>query len=286
MDKLKLSIILPAHNESVSLRLILPRLKELYGDAEIIVINDASDDETQEICRENNINVINHKYQKGNGAAVKTGARNATGDYIVFMDADSQHSPEDVGKLLACIHDGYDMAVGARQKGAQVSILRSIANKFYNIFASWITGHRIDDLTSGFRAVNAEKFREFIMLLPNGFSYPTTITMAFFRSGYSVKYVPVDVNKRYGKSHIKPITDGIRFLLIIFKVGTLYSPLKIFFPVSIMFFITGVAYYMYTFLSSARFTNMGVLLLTTSVLIFLIGLVSEQLTMLIYRDRK
>ena len=286
MDRTDLSIVLPAHNEAASLRIILPRLKELFSEADILVIDDASDDDTPQICTQNGVRVISHKYQQGNGAAVKTGARNAVGDIIVFMDADNQHSPEDVNKLLDCIRGGYDMAVGARVKGTQATVLRSIANKFYNIFASWITGHKIKDLTSGFRAVNADKFREFIMLLPNGFSYPTTITMAFFRSGYSVKYVPVEVNKRHGKSHIKPITDGIRFLLIIFKVGTLYSPLKFFFPISFLFFIMGAGYYLYTFLSASRFTNMGVLLLTTSILIFLIGLVSEQLTMLFYRDRK
>lgn len=283
---MNLSIVIPAHNESESLKTILPELTGKYSDAEILIVNDGSDDDTEEICRQNNLRIISHPYQLGNGAAVKTGARNATGDVIVFMDADGQHSPGDIYKLLDGIREGYDMAVGARQKGTQASILRSIANKFYNSFASWITGHRIKDLTSGFRAVDAVKFREFLLLLPNGFSYPTTITMAFFRSGYSVKYVPIEVNKRQGKSHISPLSDGLKFLLIIFKIGTLYSPLKFFFPVSFLFFITGIGYYLYTFISLSRFTNMGALLLTTSVLIFLIGLVSEQLTMLFYRDRQ
>ena len=233
------------------------------------------------------VRVISHPYQKGNGAAIKTGARHATGDIIVFMDGDGQHRPEDIPRLLAKLDEGYDMVVGARvSRKSQAGLHRAAANGFYNRFASWMTGHEVLDLTSGFRVVKASLFKRFLYLLPNGFSYPTTITMAFFRSGYSVAYEPIEVDKRIGKSHIRLVRDGVRFLLIIFKIGTLFSPLKLFLPISLAFFTTGLGYYAYTFLTTGRFTNMSALLFVTSVLIFLIGLVSEQITSLMYRDRE
>jgi glycosyltransferase involved in cell wall biosynthesis len=218
----------------------------------------------------------------GNGAAVKSGARAARGEVIVFLDADGQHDPADIARLLEKIDAGCDMAVGVRSGATQASIGRRLANAFYNRLASWMVGHPIPDLTCGFRAVNAERFRKFIYLLPNGFSYPTTITMAFFRAGYSVSYVPIHAGTRAGNSHISLAKDGIRFLLIIFRVGTLYSPLKLFVPISLAFFTAGLLHYIQTFITSGRFTNMSALLLSTSVLIFLIGLVSEQITNLLY----
>jgi len=277
-----LSIVIPAHNESATLQLILPELKQLYESAEILVVNDASDDDTVDVCKKFGVLVINHAYQKGNGASVKTGARHAKGDVIVFMDADGQHHPTDIEALLAKMKEGYDMVVGARDIKSHAGIPRMVGNIIYNRLASWMTGHEILDLTSGFRAVNAVKFREFLHILPNGFSYPTTITMTFFRSGYSVAYIPIRTGSRKGKSHIRLFKDGLRFFLIIFRVTALYSPLKLFFPLSALFFVTGAGYYLYTYFSEERFTNMSALLLTTSILIFLIGLLAEQITFLIY----
>jgi len=208
----------------------------------------------------------------------------AAGDILVFMDADGQHDPNDLPRLLSKLHEGHDMVVGARNSESQSSIGRSYANRMYNRLASWMVGTRIDDLTSGFRVARADKFRKFIYLLPNGFSYPTTITMSFFRAGHPVAYVPIVAGQRKGKSHIRVMRDGVRFLLIIFKIGTLYAPLKLFFPVSLGFFFTGLIYYLYTFLLFQRFTNMSALLFITSILVFLIGLVSEQITALNYKD--
>ncbi len=277
-----LTIILPCLNEADSLKILLPKLIKKYPNAEIIIVNDGSNDDSAKIAEQSGATVINHPYSKGNGAAIKTGARAASGDILVFMDADGQHDPKDIENLLAELKSGYDMVVGARNSGSQASIGRLWANSFYNWLASWISGHNIADLTSGFRAVRAAKFSEFLYLLPNGFSYPTTITMAFFRAGYSVSYIPIIAHTRIGKSHIKLLRDGIRFLLIIFKIGTLYSPLKLFGPLSVFFFVLGLSYYSYTFITDARFTNMGVLLFITSILIFLIGLLSEQITQLLY----
>jgi len=279
------TLLLPARNEAVSLATLLPRLQQVCPGAEILVIDDGSVDDTAALCDQYQVQRLTHPYPMGNGAAIKTGARHAAGDVLVFLDADGQHDPADIPRLLAKLDEGYDMAVGARDCASQASLGRNLANRIYNRIASWMTGHRIADLTSGFRAVRADQFREFLYLLPNGFSYPTTITMAFFRAGYPVAYVPITAARRQGKSHIKPLQDGVRFLLIIFKIGTLYSPLKVFFPMSLFFFLSGLGYYLYTFITAGRFTNMSALLLSTSVLIFTLGLLSEQITHLIYKSR-
>jgi glycosyltransferase involved in cell wall biosynthesis len=277
-------VILPAKNEAEALQHLLSQLRATLPRAELILLDDGSSDGTAEIARAQGAQVISHPYSLGNGAAVKSGARAATGETLVFMDADGQHDPADIPRLLAKLDEGFDMVVGARTADSQASVGRSLANAFYNQFATLITGHKIVDLTSGFRAVRAERFKCFLYLLPNGFSYPTTITMAFFRSAYPVGYVPIHAAKRQGTSHLRPVRDGVRFLLIMFKVATLYSPLKLFFPVSAAFFITGVSYYLYTYLNFHQFTNMSALLLTASVIVFMMGLVSEQITALYYRD--
>lgn len=280
----KYSIIIPARNEARTIGDLLQSLNKAHPDAEIIVVNDGSEDDTARISASAGARVISSPYSMGNGAAVKAGAREAVGDIFIFMDADGQHQAEEIDKLLEIIDEGYDMVIGARSIKSHSSKARYLANVFYNRFASWVSGHRIQDLTSGFRAIRAEKFREFLYMLPNGFSYPTTITMAMFRAGYRIAYVPVDVGMREGKSHIRPLVDGIRFLLIIFKIGTLYAPLKFFFPVSALFFMGGFGYYIYTYITQNRFTNMGMLLFITAIIIFLIGLVSEQLTVLLYSN--
>jgi glycosyltransferase involved in cell wall biosynthesis len=280
------SIVIPAKNEAKSLSTLLPKLASMYSNFEIIVVNDGSSDDTENITLSCGIKTVKNIYSKGNGAAIKAGARAATGDVIVFMDADGQHDPKDIPSLLAFIAEGYDLVVGARQSGSQASIGRGLANGFYNKLASYMTGHKVKDLTSGFRAVRANKFREFLYLLPNGFSYPTTSTMAFFRAGYSVKYVPIDAGQREGKSHIKPLKDGMRFLLIIFKIGTLYSPLKLFTPAAGLLFLMGLGWYGYTFSVMNRFTNMSALLFTSGFMLFMMGLISEQITALMYKKDK
>ncbi|NYI19806.1 glycosyltransferase involved in cell wall biosynthesis [Xanthomonas arboricola] len=279
-----ISIIMPAKNEAAGLTKTLPKLKAKLPSAEIIIVDDGSTDSTAKIAQEYGAKVISSPYPMGNGAAIKRGTRSASGTVLVFMDSDGQHDPDDIEKLLIKLDQGYDMVVGARDSNGQANRHRGLANRFYNWLASRITGFDITDLTSGFRVVRAEKFREFLHLLPNGFSYPTTSTMAFFRSAYPVAYVPIPVAKRVGNgSHIRPLKDGIRFLLIIFKIATLYSPLKLFAPVSVLFFLLGLGYYGYTFISMHRFTNMSALLLSAAVIIFLIGLISEQITALTYK---
>lgn len=280
---MRISVVLPAKNEAGAIGQTVKAIKQLNRVDEIIVVNDGSADDTKNIAEQAGAKVITHPYSKGNGAAIKTGARNATGDIIVFMDADGQHNPNDIFLLIEKIEQGYDLVVGARQKGSQASVGRGIANKLYNNLASYMSDHPVEDLTSGFRAVRAEKFREFIYLLPNGFSYPTTSTMAFFRAGYSVIYVPIHAAKRIGKSHIHPVKDSVRFFLIIFKIATLYSPLKMFLPFAVLLFLLATGWYGYTLYEYQRFTNMSALLYTGSIMIFLMGLISEQITALMYK---
>lgn len=283
-DLSSLSIILPAKNEAEGLRRTLPAILEHFPEAELIVVDDGSTDDTAEVAAAFGAKVLGSPYSMGNGAAIKRGARAATGSTLVFMDADGQHDPACIPMLLGKLSQGYDMVVGARDGNGQANVHRGLANRFYNWLATRMTGHEIKDLTSGFRVARADKFREFLHLLPNGFSYPTTSTMAFFRSAYPVAYIPIPVAKRVGNgSHIRPIKDGIRFLLIIFKIATLYSPLKLFAPVATAFLLTGLGYYAYTFVAMHRFTNMSALLFSAAVIVFLIGLISEQITNLTYR---
>ena len=282
-EDLLTSIVMPARNEAIGLGKLLPRLKSLFPDAEILVINDGSTDNTLEVCKAHDVKVISHPYNIGNGAAIKTGARSAKGDILVFMDADGQHDPEDIKRLLEKIRQGYDMAVGARQSDTHAGFLRRVANAIYNRMASMMTGFKIEDLTSGFRAVRARHFKKFLYLLPNGFSYPTTSTMAFFRSGLTVAYVPIRAGQREGKSHINLLKDGMRFFVIILKVGALFSPMRLFLPVSLLLFFTGASYYGYTYFVEGRFTNMGNLLFSSSLIIFMMGLLSEQISSLHYK---
>ena len=285
-----LSIILPAKNEAAAIGATVEKIHaqlaqmRLETDAEVLVVNDGSTDNTAAVAEAAGARVVHHPYSKGNGAAIKTGARAAQGEMLVFMDADGQHDPADIPSLLDKLNQGHDMVVGARQKGSQASVGRGLANGLYNRLASWMTGHKVEDLTSGFRAVRADKFREFLYLLPNGFSYPTTSTMAFFRAGYSVAYIPIHAARRIGKSDIRLLRDGTRFLLIIFKIGTLFSPLKIFAPVALLMFLLATGWYGWTFITMHKFTNMSALLYTGSVITFMMGLISEQITALMYKD--
>ena len=279
----RLSIILPAKNEAPALAELLPSLRAAQPEAEIIVVDDGSTDGTRLVCAEAGVGCLSSPYSMGNGAAIKRGARAASGEVLVFMDGDGQHDPADVARLLAKLGEGYDMVVGARDWGSQAGVGRGVANTLYNWLATRMTGHQVADLTSGFRAVRADKFHEFLHLLPNGFSYPTTSTMAFFRSAYPVAYLPIKAAQRVGKSHIKPIKDGVRFLLIIFKIATLYSPLKLFVPTAVAFFLLGCANYAWTFVHDGRLTNGSTLMWSAAVIVFLIGLVSEQITALTYR---
>ena len=275
-----ISIVIPVFNEAENLPVLLGKVRALgLSEVEIIVVDDGSTDGSAEIAMEAGANVIRHPYNIGNGAAIKNGIRAARGRLILLMDGDGQHQPEDIPKLIA-ESANYHMVVGARGTGSKLRFHRYAANLLYNRLASYVTKFKIQDLTSGLRLLSRRDALRFIDLLPNTFSYPTTLTLAFLRSGLTVKYVPIQSLYRSGQSKISLISDGIRFLLIITKIATLFSPLRVFLPVSLFFFLCGLGNYAYTYFTQGRFTNMSVFLLTTSVIVFMLGLISEQIALL------
>ncbi len=285
MNKQSVTIIIPAYNEAPTIGEFVTKTKKLYPDFEVIVINDGSKDNTAEVAEKAGASVYNHPYNIGNGAAIKAGIRIAKGDVLVFMDGDGQHLPEDIARLLEHIQE-YDMVVGARTKDSQASVDRAIGNRIYNLFSSYVANFPVQDLTSGFRAVKAEVAKKFVYLLPNTYSYPTTLTLGMLRTGRSVKYIPIRIKRRQkGISDIKIYRDGVRFFMIITKICTLYSPLRVFLPVSFMMFVSGGLNYFQTYIFHGRFTNMSTLLFVTSILVFMMGLISEQICQMRYERR-
>ncbi|MFC1515902.1 glycosyltransferase family 2 protein [Thermodesulfobacteriota bacterium] len=273
----KISVIIPVLNEAQTIGELVSRIRASYPDVEVIVVNDGSTDDTAAVSRDAGAKVYSHPYNIGNGAAVKTGIRIATGDILVFMDGDLQHDPADMRKMLEYFPD-YDMVVGARSMGDQASLGRALGNKVYNWMASYVAKFKIQDLTSGFRAVKADIARQFLYLLPNTYSYPTTLTLGVLRNGRSLKYIPIKIQKRRtGKSNISLLRDGVRFFMMIIRICTLYSPMRVFLPVSAMMFALGGLNYLYTYSTQGRFTNMSALLFTTGILIFMLSLISEQI---------
>jgi glycosyltransferase involved in cell wall biosynthesis len=285
MSKLKISVIIPAYNEGDIIGDIVSGIKAMYPDFEVIVINDGSTDDTAGTAEKAGATVYNHPYNIGNGAAIKSGIRVATGNILVFMDGDGQHSPEDIAKLLHDLPE-YDMVVGARSFGDQASLGRAFGNKIYNCFASYVAKFAINDLTSGFRAVKAKVARNFLYLLPNTYSYPTTLTLGVLRTGLSLKYIPIKIRERKtGKSSIKMLSDGVRFFMIIIRICTLYSPMRVFLPVSFAMFLLGAVNYIYTYVTRSRFTNMSVFLFVASIIIFMMSLISEQICQMRFERR-
>ncbi|MBT3389753.1 MAG: glycosyltransferase family 2 protein [Chloroflexi bacterium] len=283
-DTETISVIIPAYNESSGISQLIKEIKSELFEAgysfEILVIDDGSTDDTVINAKQEHVTVIQHPHNLGNGAAIKTGIRNAKGEIIVMLDADGQHPPKDIPRLIEKI-DKFDMVVGARTSASDTDMHRNFANSVYNALATYITGQKILDLTSGFRAIRTHIAKAYVYLLPNQFSYPTTITLATIRSGRSLTYVPIIGQRRKGKSNIRLFRDGIRFLLIILRIATFYSPLKIFIPVSTLMFITGFMYGLYKIIFlNLRYGPTSALLMTVSVVIFMVGLVSEQIAQL------
>jgi glycosyltransferase involved in cell wall biosynthesis len=274
------SIVIPVFNEAANLGKLLAKINDLrLPRAEIIVVDDGSTDDSPVVAAQAGATVVRHPYNVGNGAAIKSGIRAARGKFLVFMDGDGQHKPEDIPKLLKEA-ENFHMVVGARSKGSNTRFHRNVANLIYNLLATYVTQFPVKDLTSGFRVLERLDALRFIDLLPNTFSYPTTLTLAFLRSGLTLKYLPIQTLYRTGQSKISLVTDGVRFLLIITKIATLFSPFRVFLPVSFFFFLAGLTNYLYTYLSQGRLTNMSVFMWTTAVIIFMLGLVSEQIAAL------
>ena len=281
---LRVSVVIPVFNEGATVAEVVRRVLAGGRAEEVVVVDDGSTDGTWEAvrrlsARDSSVRGIRFTRNFGHQAAILAGLSAARGDAVVVMDADGQHQPEDVPKLMEEAFN-YHMVVGARAKGSKLRFHRNVANLLYNLFASYVTRFKVQDLTSGFRVLSRREALRFIDLLPNTFSYPTTLTLAFLRSGLTVKYVSIHTLYRAGQSKISLVTDGIRFFLIITKIATLFSPFRVFLPVSVFFFLAGMSNYLYTYLTQGRFTNMSVFMLTTAVIVFMLGLVSEQIALL------
>ena len=282
---MRVSVVIPCYNEAQTIGDIVRKIRSLSSDFEILVIDDGSSDNTAEKASHAGATVYRHPYNIGNGAAIKTGIRKATGDILVFMDADGQHDPEDVQRLLTNMPE-YDMVVGARSMQGQATLLRGLGNKVYNWLASYVARFNVQDLTSGFRSIKADIAKGFIYLLPNTYSYPTTITLGVLRSGMSVKYIPIQVRKRErGASNINLVRDGVRFFMIITRICTLFSPMRVFLPVSGGMALLGTVNYAYTYLSQGRFTNMSALMFVGAIVIFMMSLISDQICQMRYERR-
>jgi glycosyltransferase involved in cell wall biosynthesis len=277
----RVSVLIPAFNEKHSIGALVEKVKAAGNWLEVVVVDDGSSDETAEAARAAGARVIRHPYNKGNGATVKSAVRQARGEFVLLMDADGQHDPEDGPELIAPLGE-YDLVVGARNWGAQANFSRGLGNLLLARLASYLCGRKIPDLTSGFRAARRERLREFLHLLPNGFSYPTTSTMAFVRAGYNLRFVPIEGRQRTAdsRSKMRPWREGVRFLVIILRMITLFSPLRIFLPIAASFFVLGFGYLVYTIVTEVHVTNTSVLLLTASAVLFLFGLLSEQIAYL------
>jgi len=279
------SVIVPALNEEGAIAEVVARLQSGGPWHEIIVVDDGSTDATGERARAAGAIVVRHPYNKGNGAAVKSGIRKATGDVVLIVDGDGQHRPADAARLVSGIGE-YELVVGARSAATQATLMRRFGNHLLNRLASYLTERNIPDLTSGFRAARRDCLLEFLHLLPNGFSTPATTTMSFIKAGYSVSFVPIEAEQRVGQSKIKLARDGAKFFLILLKIITIFSPLRIFVPISIITFALGFFYALRTIWTQSHVTNSSVLLIVLSVVIFLVGLVSEQISALRFERRQ
>lgn len=284
-DPSAVSIVIPAYNEGAVIADVVASLTAAAAWREIIVVDDGSADDTSAHAAAAGARVVRHPYNKGNGAAVKSGIRSAAGDYVMIVDGDGQHHGDDAVRLAARLGE-YDLVIGARSGLTQATQARRLGNGALNWLASYLTGREIPDLTSGFRAARRDYLREFIHLLPNGFSTPTTTTLAFIKAGYNVTFEPAEARPRVGTSKIRLARDGVRFLLIILRIVTLFSPLRVFLPISLASFAVGAGYAVWTIATQSHVTNSSVLLIMLAVIVFLVGLVSEQISALRFEGRQ
>jgi glycosyltransferase involved in cell wall biosynthesis len=278
-DPSTVSIVIPAMNEAEAIATVVACLRGAAPWREIVVVDDGSTDDTSARARAAGACVVRHPYNKGNGAAVKTGIRRANGEFVLILDADGQHPPEDAQRIAARLGE-FDLVIGARSDATQATVARRVGNALLNRLASYLTSRPIPDLTSGFRGARTEYLREFLHLLPNGFSTPTTTTLAFIKAGYNVAFEPIDARRRSGRSKIRFARDGTRFLLILLKIVTLFSPLRIFLPISLVSFATGSLYGIWNMITTGKIPNGAVILILFAVIVFLVGLISEQIASL------
>ena len=271
----EVSVVIPAFNEEEAIGPVVTSVLAQAPWHEVLVVDDGSADGTAAAAEGAGARVVRHPYNKGNGAAVKTGIRHATGSVVLLMDADGQHAPADMVRIVAGI-GVHDMVIGARSTADQ-TWTRALGNLVFQRLASWLTGRPIPDLTSGFRAARRDLLLGIIHLLPNRFSYPTTSCLSFLKSGYNVAFEPIKAHRRVGTSKISPLRDGVRFLLIILKIITVYSPLRVFFPISVAALLLGIAYGVWNVFVDGKIPMGAAMLIQLAVVVFLFGLISEQI---------
>ena len=287
---MKYSVVLPVYNEeeviSSTIHDIVAVFNRMDLEWEIVAVDDGSDDQSVDVLRSlesefgSAFKLVRHPYNKGNGATIKTGIRNASGEVIVCMDCDGQHDPEDILKMLPFLGE-YDLIVGARPFKEDGVWYRNLANRFYNGLASRLTDFKIEDLTSGFRIFKADVVKKFYHLFPQHFSYPTTSTLALLKGGYNIKYVPINIQPRKtGASKIRLFRDGLRFTTIIFKIILLFEPMRVFLPVTAAAFILGFVSTILGMIQAARLyvPNSAVVLFVLGVISFLMGILAEHTT--------
>ncbi len=272
-----LTIIIPVYNEEQSIKEVISSVKIACPHDEIIVVDDGSTDGTPGLLKTMGIRCIRHPYNKGYGAALKTGVRNASHNVVVFMDGDKQHQPNDVHRLAEFV-DQYDMVVGARAKGSQVSAFRSSGKKILGLLANYLSGMKIPDLNSGFRAIKKDILMKYMHILPNTFSFTTTITLALIKDGYNVKYVPIKTEKRIGKSKLRPFRNGFEFILLIMRTTVLFDPLKVFLPISLISAGLGTLDALYYVIFHTSISKSSLLLIFSGLLIFCFGLLADQVS--------
>jgi len=273
------TIIIPAYNEEEGIRSVINGLKSMPDKYEILVVDDGSTDNTFKIASETGVRVIRQPYNKGYGAALKTGIRNAKSNLVLFMDADGQHQTSDIKEIMRYTGN-YDMVVGARTKRTKISFLRKPGKKILAIIANYLAGMKIPDLNSGFRVIKKDVVMEFMHILPNSFSFTTTITLGCIMAGYSIKYVPINMLERVGTSKINPFRDGSRFILLMIRTIMLFNPLKIFLPISVIIFLLGISDLTYELIYYFNVSSLSILLFLSSLIVFFIGIMADQISMM------
>ena len=281
------TIVIAAFNEGMTIGGVVERTRAVCPDAEILVVDDASSDDTADQAEAAGARVIRRPYNLGQGAGIKTGVRAATGDVVVLLDGDGQHDPADIPRLLEPI-GAYDLVIGQRDRAGQQNTVRWLGNSALNRLGSYLVGIQMRDLTSGFRAMRRNVMLDVLHLLPNQYSWSTTSALAFAKAGFHVCFEPIVVRRREtGKSSQKLMRNGIRFLLIMLRVSTLFSPLRIFFPMFVLLQLLALVGYIWSVAAGSPKLHLPpstVMFFLGGLLVFAFGLISEQIAHLRFRS--
>jgi glycosyltransferase involved in cell wall biosynthesis len=284
LENLQVSIIIPAYNEEQSIEMVLKQLMHIMrplnlSNFEIIVVDDGSKDQTgQQVQQFADVKLVTHHTNRGYGAALKTGIMNAQYETICITDADGTYPNERIPDLLWSLAKGdYDMAVGARiGDNVAIPLIRRPPKWVINRLAEYVVGEKIPDLNSGLRIFSRKIAKRYFNLLPDGFSFTSTITLAMLTHGYSVGYIPIDYYHRIGQSKIQPIRSTLLFIRLVLMIGLYFAPLKIFVPISLLFIIGSVSWGIFSTIALGKLADVSTLMIMlTGVQIGIMGLLAE-----------